>query len=108
MKLIKLSTSRIAVIIALLAASTIAPAQEKGEMPDMTPEMEAWMKLAQPGAHHEHLARLVGTWKGKVTMWMGPDQAPMVEETVAEATWVLGGRFLQWKQTGNFGDSTRW
>jgi hypothetical protein len=30
MKLIKLSTSRIAVIIALLAVSTIAPAQEKG------------------------------------------------------------------------------
>ena len=108
MKLVKLSISRIAVIIALLAVSTIAPAQEKGEMPEMTPEMqaemEAWMKLAQPGAHHEHLARLVGTWKGKVTMWMEPGQAQMVEKTVAEATWVLGGRFLQWKQTGNFGD----
>ena len=108
MKLVNPSTIRITVIIALLAVSAAAPAQEKGEMPDMTPEMqaemEAWMKLAQPGVHHEHLARLVGTWKGKVTMWMEPDQAPMVEETVTEATWLLGGRFLQWQQTGRFGD----
>lgn len=108
MNLAKFSNIRIAVIIALLAVSFIAPAQEKGEMPEMTPEMqaemEAWMKIAQPGAHHEHLAPFVGTWKGKVTMWMGPDQAPMVEEAVADVTWLLGGRFLQWKQTGNFGD----
>ena len=105
---IKPSTIRIAVVIFLLAVSAISPAQEKGEMPDMTPEMqaemEAWMKLAQPGAHHEHLAPFVGTWKGKVTMWMGPDQEPMVEEAVADVTWLMGGRFLQWKQTGNFGD----
>jgi hypothetical protein len=107
MKLVRFPTMVAAVIIALLAAAAAAPAQEQGEMPEMTPEMQAemaaWMKLAQPGAHHEHLAPFVGTWKGKVTMWMGPGQAPMVEESMAEATWLLGGRFLQWKNTGNFG-----
>jgi hypothetical protein len=108
MKLSKLRTIRIAGVITLLAAAAIASAQETGEMPEMTAEMqaemEAWMKLAQPGAHHEHLAPFVGTWKGKVTMWMGPDQEPMTEETVADVTWLLGGRFLQWRQTGSFGD----
>ena len=108
MKFIKPSIIRIAAIIALVAVSAIAPAQEKGEMPEMTPEMQAemaaWMKLAQPGAHHEHLAPFVGTWKGKVTMWMAPEQEPMVEWAMADVTWLLGGRFLQWKQTGNFGD----
>jgi len=108
MNLSKLSTIRIAGVITFLAAAAIASAQETGKMPEMTAEMQAemqaWMKLAQPGAHHEHLAPFVGTWKGKVTMWMGPDQEPMFEETVADVTWLLGGRFLQWRQTGNFGD----
>ena len=76
-------------------------------MPEMTPEMQAemaaWMKIAQPGAHHEHLAPFVGTWEGEVTMWPGPDQAPMTEMTRATASWLLGGRFLQWNQTGKFG-----
>ncbi len=107
MKLARLSKHRIAVIIALLALSATAHAQEEGEMPDMTPEMQAemaaWMKLAQPGAHHEHLAPFIGTWKGKVTMWMEPDQPPMVEESAADVTWLMGGRFLHWKLTGNFG-----
>ncbi len=77
-------------------------------MPAMTPEMQAemaaWMKLAQPGDHHKHLAPFVGSWKGEVTMWMGPDQAPMIEESEADVRWLMGGRFLQWQQTGSFGD----
>ena len=108
MKVVMTTSIRITVIIALLAVSVTALAQEKEEMPEMTPEMqaemEAWMKLAQPGAHHEHLAPFVGTWKGKVTMWMGPEQPPIIEETVADVTWLLGGRFLQWTQKGRFGD----
>lgn len=76
-------------------------------MPAMTPEMQAemaaWMKLAQPGDHHKHLAPFVGSWKGKVTMWMGPDGEPMVEQSVAEVSWILEGRFLSWKNTGEFG-----
>jgi NAD(P)-dependent dehydrogenase (short-subunit alcohol dehydrogenase family) len=88
-------------------APAAGPANQPGEMPEMTAEMqaemEAWMKIAQPGPHHEHLAQLTGTWKGKVTMWMGPDTAPMTEVTTAEATWLMDGRYLKWHQTGNFG-----
>lgn len=97
-----------ALAVLCLFLPTTAHAQQEKEMPTMTPEMQAemaaWMKLAQPGDHHKHLAPFVGSWKGKVTMWMGPDQAPMVEESAAEARWLMGGRFLEWQQTGNFGD----
>ena len=94
--------------ILLMAAPDAVSAQQEGEQPAMTPEMqaemEAWMKLAQPGAHHEHLAPFVGTWKGEVKMWMAPDGEPQVDESLAEAAWLMGGRYLEWKHTGSFGD----
>ena len=92
---------------AWLLLSIPAVAQEEGEMPAMTPEqqaeMMAWMELAQPGPHHEHLALFVGTWKGKVQMWMGPDAPEMTEEGIAEVAWIMGGRYLEWKHTGDYG-----
>jgi hypothetical protein len=82
-----------------------APAQE--EAPEMTPEMQAemavWMKLAQPGEHHQHLAPFAGKWKGTVEMWMAPGAEPMTNEARAEVSWIMGDRFLVWKQTGDFG-----
>jgi hypothetical protein len=71
--------------------------------PEMQAEMEAWMKLAQPGPHHEHLAPFVGSWKGEVKMFMTPDGPPTVDEGLAEISWIMGGRYLLWKHTGNFG-----
>ena len=97
------------VVLATLLSSVGVPqaaAQEPSE-PQMTPEMQAememWMKLAQPGQHHEHLAPFVGTWKGDVTSWMAPNAEPMVDEGTAEVSWIMGGRFLEWKLSGNFG-----
>jgi hypothetical protein len=95
------------VLLTVVLLAIPAVAQEEGEVPAMTPdqqaEMMAWMKLAQPGPHHEHLAPFVGTWKGMVQMWMGPDAPEMTEESKAEVVWIMGGRFLEWKQTGSFG-----
>lgn len=103
-----MTTARTALALLVLCVPLAVSAQEGGEMPEMTPEMQAemaaWMKIAQPGDHHEHLAPFVGTWEGVATMWMGPGQAPMTEMTRATASWLLDGRFLQWHQTGNFGD----
>lgn len=104
-------SGRTAICIALVASCLclpgVAQAQQEGDMPAMTPEMQAemaaWMELAQPGAHHKHLAPFVGSWKGVVEMWMAPDTPPMVNETLATASWIMGGRYLEWKQTGDFG-----
>ncbi len=56
--------------------------------------MEAWMKLAEPGKHHEHLKPLAGTWKSTTKWWMGPGE-PDISQGVSKNTWILGGRFLQ-------------
>lgn len=98
---------RFLLLLPVLALACVQPASAvEGDEPAMTPEMQAemaaWMALAQPGPHHEHLAPFVGTWKGKVQMWMAPGTEPMVEESVAEIAWILGGRFLEWKHTGHF------
>ena len=93
--------------LACILFSIPAVAQEEAEAPTMTPEqqaeMMAWMELAAPGPHHEHMAPFVGTWKGKVQMWMGPEAPEMTEESTAEVAWIMGGRFLEWRQTGEFG-----
>ena len=80
-------------------------AQEGAEMSaEQMAEMDAWMKLAQPGEHHQHLDKYVGTWDLAVTFWMGPDAEPMSSPPGrAEVSWILGGRFLEWKNTGDFG-----
>jgi len=101
---------QVTVIHAVLVCGLLslpAAAQEQAEAPPMTAEqqaeMMAWMELAQPGAHHEHLAPFVGAWKGAVRMWMEPGGPEMTEESTAEVAWILGDRFLEWKTTGGFG-----
>jgi hypothetical protein len=99
----------VAVALAALVAAVALPhatAQEEAEpqlSSEMQAEMETWMKLAQPGEHHRHLAPFVGSWKGVVTSWMAPDTEPMVEEGTAQVSWILGGRFLEWNLQGDFG-----
>ena len=94
-------------VAAICCATGLAAQEEMPEMPEMTPEMQAemaaWMELAQPGDCHKHLDPFVGKWKGKVEMWMDPEGEPMLNESQAEVSWMMGGRFLVWKQTGDFG-----
>jgi len=93
------------VVLLFVVSAPESAAQEGAESqmsPEMQAEMEAWMKLAQPGEHHSHLAPFVGTWKGKVKSWTGPESEPMVDEGGAEVSWIMGGRFLEWKFVGNF------
>jgi len=101
----RIVTCLVACSLILVAGAGQVPAQE--DMPEMTPEvqaeMQAWMKLAQPGEHHEHLAPFVGKWKGAVEMWMEPAGEPIKNENMAEASWIMSGRFLVWEQTGDFG-----
>ena len=56
--------------------------------------METWMKMAEPGAHHEHLKPLAGTWNTTTKWWMDPGE-PDISHGVSKNSWILGGRFLQ-------------
>lgn len=77
------------------------PAAEKPD--DRGPEqamMQAWMKLAAPGEHHEHLKPLAGKWEIAGKWRMGPEAPWQESRSTAEAEWILGGRFLQQKVKG--------
>jgi hypothetical protein len=65
-------------------------------------EMEAFMKLAKPGAQHAELMKNVGTWNVECQHWMMPGAPPVVDKGRAVFTSVLGGRFLRQEYEGTF------
>jgi hypothetical protein len=89
--------------LALAVCATRALSQEEGKKAPDDPGaamMEAWMKAGTPGDHHQHLEPYVGRWNATVRWRMGPE-APWEESTsTAEFKWILGGRYLQEKVTG--------
>lgn len=76
--------------------------QEKAK-PAMDPKMmEAMMKAGTPGPEHKLLDGMAGTWTAKVTSWMVPGGDPMTMEGTSEHKWVMGGRYLEQRFSGNF------
>lgn len=65
-------------------------------------EMKAMMDYATPGEIHKMLAKSTGTWTGAITMWMQPGAPPTNSTGEAKNEMILGGRYLQSKNTGNF------
>jgi hypothetical protein len=68
---------------------------------DMQEMMEAYKKLATPGAGHKLLAGMAGSWKATTRCWMAPDQPPQESTGACEQKMILGGRFLQQEFTGD-------
>jgi hypothetical protein len=62
--------------------------------------MELYRKLGTPGAPHELLAGMAGSWSAKIKSWMGPDTPPMEWTGSSEQRMLLGGRFLQQEFAG--------
>ncbi|HVT61336.1 MAG TPA: DUF1579 domain-containing protein [Thermoanaerobaculia bacterium] len=111
------ATLSLALILALLvgtaplgAAEPPKPADQSktASQPASTPQapsaadMEMMMKLAAPGEHHKDLDRLAGKWATSGKSWMAPGQPPVEMNGSMEASWTLGGRFLQSVHKGNF------
>jgi hypothetical protein len=69
--------------------------------PGMTQEdMEACMAAGTPGPNHEFLAKAIGTWDGKMRMWMTPE-APVIESTCTTViSSAMDGRFTKCETTG--------
>jgi Protein of unknown function (DUF1579) len=98
----------VAVGLALcLALATSAPAGAQQGEKKLTPEqqaaMDAWMKVATPGEGHKLLEPLIGSWNVQSTMWEKPGEPPQKGAGLAEASWVLGGRFVKEEFQGDFG-----
>ena len=65
-------------------------------------DMEACMAAGTPGKMQSHLARGVGTWSGKTTMWMFPDAPPMKSDCVSTVSPIMDGRFIKVEVKGEF------
>jgi hypothetical protein len=65
-------------------------------------DMKAMMAYSTPGDIHKMLAKTVGVWTATVTMWMQPGAPPTTSAAEASNEMILGGRYLQSKNTGNF------
>ncbi len=87
-----------ALVIGSLAVSLPAPAQEAGQMPEMSPEdqamMQKWMEFATPGEPHQNLARVTGKWTAVTKWWMKPGDPPTESNATSEAEMIMGGRYL--------------
>jgi len=67
---------------------------------DEADPMAAMMKLAAPGEHHRHMAKLAGEWKAVSKMWLDPAAAPVESTGTMQLTPILGGRFMQSQYKG--------
>jgi uncharacterized protein DUF1579 len=65
-------------------------------------DMKAMMAYSTPGEVHKMLARSAGTWTATVTMWMQPGAQGAASPATAVNEMIMGGRYLQSKNTGSF------
>lgn len=89
----KISILLLVIPAAFFCLSAVAQSQD---------EMKAWMAYSTPGEIHKLMAKSVGTWNGNITMWMKPGAPPMNSTGVMTNTMLMGGRYLQGTNTGNF------
>jgi len=95
----------IALGVALVACAGLALAhEEKGKQAAeaMPPEMAEMMKLAEPGEHHKHMAKMVGSWKTQGKFWMTPGAPPEESQGSMTVKPALDGRFFLSDFQGEF------
>lgn len=63
--------------------------------------MKQMVEMSAPGEHHQHIAKMAGTWNYKSKMWMDPAAPPVESEGKTTNEMILGGRFLQQHVMGN-------
>jgi hypothetical protein len=83
------------------AAKEAAAAPESQLPPGWTEaDMKAFIAASTPGKEHEHLAKDVGVWLGKNTMWMTPGAPPVETDSKTTITPLFDGRFIKCELEG--------
>jgi len=83
-------------LLALAAISLSQPTRAQN-----SDDMKAMMAYSTPGDNHKMLAKMAGTWTATVTFWMQPGAPPTTSTATAVNEMILGGRYLQSKNSGN-------
>jgi Protein of unknown function (DUF1579) len=97
---------KLSLATALLCAFTFAALADHDhdkKKPAMDPAMmETMMKAGTPAEPHKRLDGMAGTWDTKITMWMMPGMDPMTSTGTSTNQWMMGGRYLEQRFTGDF------
>src|SRR5262245_38105891 len=79
----------------------VAGQQEMKLPPGWTMEdMQACIVAGTPGKMHEELAKDVGDWTGKCTMWMTPDGEATKSECTMSVKPMMDGRYVKSEMAG--------
>ena len=92
----------LALALLVVCASLFAQEPKKEMSAEQKAQMEAMMKAMMPGDAHKLLGSMVGTFDAKVTAWMLPGTPPTESNGTAVNTWIMGGRFVEQRFTGQF------
>jgi hypothetical protein len=99
----RLTKQLAALLLALgISAGTVAQEKKEAKPPEFKlppgwteADMQAMAAAGTPGEQHKLLARDVGTWTGKATIWMSPGAEPIKHECTSTVTSILGGRYIR-------------
>ena len=86
------------------------PAQEKPQdkkatpaaAPSDDPMMQKWIEYGTPGAAHKALDPRVGKFTYEMKCWDSPGASPMTSKGTSEAKWIMNGRFIEEKVSGDW------
>lgn len=73
----------------------MARASAQKKMTEFESMCAIYQEVATPGAPHELLAEMAGSWSVKSRWWIDPATPPMESTGTSEQKMVLGGRFLE-------------
>ena len=95
----------VAVVLATAAGAITLAQQSKDSKPGQAElklppgwteaDMKACVAAGMPGEKHAHLAKSVGTWTGKSTLWMAPGVEPVTSDCTSKVTTIMDGRFTK-------------
>ena len=88
---------------AAAGAAAPAAAQEQPQLPPgwTAEDMQAYAQAATPGKMHQHLAKDIGQWRGKSSMWMAPGGSePITSDCTINVTWLMDGRYTKGEMAG--------
>ena len=83
-------------VFALLFAGPLAAQEATGPKttPEMQAMMEAFQKAGTPGAQHQQLASMAGTYDLTVKAWHAPGTEPTTDTGTATRKMILGNRVM--------------
>jgi hypothetical protein len=114
---VKIRTLWIVIGMGGIAATAASPGFQATEMRDAPARMQAdapeWMRRGLPGAGHEPLKALIGTWRVHKeiygTLGRRADAPPLVSDAITtRREWVAGGRYIQDTTEGTIDGAPYW